>query len=138
MKLFLVITFFSLFVYASVVDDAVLYEKGVKYRTQKEYKKAFDIFTQLAKKEYDKVQYDLALMYEQGLGIDKDANKSLYWLEKSAEHGNRDALNFLAQKYYNGWDVDVNKTKAKQFLIKSKDLNSSTAKILLDRYKLND
>jgi TPR repeat protein len=124
--------------FASLMDDSLLYDEGKRYVKEKEYKKAIAIFESLAQKPYDKVQYDLALLYEQGLGTPQDYNKSLHWFTKSAENKNRDALNFLAQKYYNGWGVDANKTKAKELLIKSKDLNSTTAKLLLKRYKLNE
>ena len=134
MKIFTIFFILSAFLCASIIDDASLYREAVKYRTKKQYEKAFKILQPLAKKGYDKVQYDLALLYEQGLGVSQDSNASLYWLEKSAKNGNRDALNFLAQKYYNGWGVDVNKSKAKKLLLESKEYNSSTANLLWKRY----
>lgn len=138
MKILTIFFILSTFLYASIIDDASLYREAVKYRTAKQYDKALKILRPLAKKGYDKVQYDLALLYEQGLGVPKDTNASLYWLQKAAKNHNRDALNFLAQKYYNGWGVDVNKSKAKELLLESKEDNSTTAKLLLERYHLNE
>jgi len=47
-------------------------------------------------------QFNLALMYEQGIGVLKDEKTALGWYRKSAEQGNSNAQYNLAVLYENG------------------------------------
>ena len=46
------------------------------------------------------LQYKLGLIYEDGIGIRKNSKSAIYWYEKAASNGIRDANNRLACLYY--------------------------------------
>jgi TPR repeat protein len=47
-------------------------------------------------------QFNMALMYERGIGVSKDEQVSVDWYQKSAEQGNSNAQYNLAVMYENG------------------------------------
>jgi TPR repeat protein len=47
-------------------------------------------------------QFNMALMYERGIGVSKDEQESVIWYRKSAEQGNSNAQFNLAVMYENG------------------------------------
>lgn len=53
-------------------------------------------------------QFNLALMYEQGIGVTKDEKEALNWYLKAALQGNMNAQYNLAVLYENGRGCDVN------------------------------
>ena len=52
-------------------------------------------FTKLAEADDATAQFNLALHYAKGHGIDKDFEKALYWFEKAADNGDEDALDMV-------------------------------------------
>ncbi|MBL1276183.1 MAG: sel1 repeat family protein [Ectothiorhodospiraceae bacterium] len=48
-------------------------------------------------------QFNLALMYHRGLGVNLDEGKAVSWYQKSAENGYSKAQEFLAVAYREGW-----------------------------------
>ena len=60
-------------------------------------------------------QFNLALMYEQGIGITKDESKALVWYLKAAQQGNSNAQYNLAVLYENGRGCDVNFKEANRW-----------------------
>jgi TPR repeat protein len=57
-------------------------------------------------------QYNLALMYAFGMGIDKDAEQSLFWLHAASRQGMPRAQFFLARMYHEGDGTDKNLIEA--------------------------
>src|SRR2546422_194062 len=58
-------------------------------------------------------QYNLAYLYKNGKGIEKNLEKAFYWCKKSAETGNNNVImNNLALFYYNGDGTEKNLEKA--------------------------
>lgn len=93
------------------------YGEGVK----QSYIKAFDYYLEtenyngyirnninryksIAEKGDGEFQYKLGLMYEKGIGVTKNSKSSVYWYEKAAKSGIRDANNRLASLYYRNHD----------------------------------
>ncbi|MBI1285244.1 MAG: sel1 repeat family protein [Thiobacillus sp.] len=64
-------------------------------------------------------QFNLALMYEQGIGVSKDDKQALAWYRKSAEQGNSNAQYNLAVLYENGRGGAVDFAKANQWYRKA-------------------
>lgn len=64
-------------------------------------------------------QYNLGLLYLQGLGVTKDSKEAFEWLRKSAEQGNREAQNQLGNMYFNGDGVEKNIHEAMKWAEKS-------------------
>src|SRR5947209_4962913 len=54
---------------------------------------AFELYQNAANLGNSVSQYNLALMYEKGEGVDKD--QAIYWFKKLAEQGDQDAKNEL-------------------------------------------
>lgn len=40
------------------------------------------------------------VLFHEGLGVQKDLEKSFYWTKRAAKHGDRDARNNLADLFY--------------------------------------
>lgn len=58
--------------------------------------------------------------YYNGLGVNKDLEKTFFWTERAAEHGNRDAQNNLAELFYaEGVVVEKDIEKAKEWYKKA-------------------
>ena len=88
------------------------YEAGLNFLSgdAPDYMKAFACFTRAANMEHDQAAYQLAKMYDEGLGIPQDHAKATKWFEKSASNkvyemvetnaqfpgGDEECLKFLA------------------------------------------
>ncbi len=106
MKKLIILLLCTLSLIASVYEDA---KKSAKVG---KYEEAIKLY-KLAAKEGDKeAQYILGSAYFTGDGLEKDINKSLYWLEKSAKQGLSRAQAFLGFIYENGQGVEKNIQKA--------------------------
>src|SRR5437763_561994 len=57
-------------------------------------------------------QYNLAALYNNGEGTEKNLEKAFYWFQRAAENGNTDAMNSLATFYENGKGTEKNLEKA--------------------------
>ena len=64
-------------------------------------------------------QFNLALMYEQGIGVLKDEKTALDWYRKSAEQGNSNAQYNLAVLYENGRGTATDFGQANQWYRKA-------------------
>jgi TPR repeat protein len=64
-----------------------------------DYNKAFQLFQGLAESGDTKAQYDLSLMYIQGIGTKQNIEQGLVWLNRAAEKGNIEAMLELGVLY---------------------------------------
>ncbi len=64
-------------------------------------------------------QFNVALMYEQGIGVGKDEKEALDWYEKSATQGNAAAQFNLGVLYENGRGTKVEFAKANEWYRKA-------------------
>jgi len=107
--------------------DDILYEKGNKYYlgkdVEKDYKKAFDIFKDLAdNKEHLKSMEVLCYMYFYGQGIDVNyelARKYCEIVEQKNSNCDKNILQFLGEMYFDGLGVEADYSKAKVYFEKS-------------------
>lgn len=127
--------------------------KGV----QKDYGKAFDLFSKAANAGNSDAQYWLGVMYADGLvpergigkflsgGLDglsqrtyvKDNRKAIEWFNKSAEQGNADAIYILGVLLYKGErGVEKNYDKAFEFFKIASDKGHTGAKKYLENEDL--
>jgi len=60
------------------------FNDAVKHLKQKEYTKAFNELQSLAEQGYVSAQFNLGLIYRDGLGIDKNTIEAFKWYEKAA------------------------------------------------------
>ena len=90
-----------------------------KYFKTKQYKKCFAGHLELASKGYPLAECQVGYFYLDGLGVEKDVSKALYWTEQSANHGDRDGQYNLAWFYEEGIVVDVDIEKARYWYKKA-------------------
>ena len=78
-------------------------------------------------------QLKLGTCYAQGLGVDSDEKKAVYWYQKSAEQGNEFAQKALGDCYADGVGVDKDETKAFRWYRKSAGSGLASAQFKLGR-----
>ena len=79
------------------------------------YRKAYNIFLELAQLGYEKAQNKVGIFLLHGLGIDKDYKLSVKWFEQSYfEHNYKPASCNLAIIFANGYGVFPNFGRAKK------------------------
>ena len=61
-----------------------MYQKGLGHLQYHEYEQAYQTWLKLAEGGHAQSQFDLGVMFHNGMGLDIDTNKSLRWFEKAA------------------------------------------------------
>ena len=97
---------------AGLKEAVAAYEAGNPQLAAKEFRAC-------AEKSDADCQFNLALMYEQGMGIPKDEKEAVFWYRKSAELGNSNAQFNLGVLYENGRGTAVDFAKANQWYRKA-------------------
>ena len=72
-------------------------------------------------------EFEEALRYEKGKGVEKDMKKAFEWFLKSAENGNAKAMNRVGCCFSNGEGVKQDKTKAFEWWLKSAENGNADA-----------
>jgi TPR repeat protein len=80
---------------------------------------AFKEFHAAAEEGHADSQFNLGLMYENGIGVSKDEKEAVAWYLKAALQGNSNAQYNLAVLYENGRGSDVNFSQAHQWYRKA-------------------
>jgi TPR repeat protein len=107
------------------------YVKAVKLHTSKNYKKAFNLFKNIAQKGNVRAQLHVALMYVEGKGVEQDSEKAIEWYTLAAKQGNRDAHFKLGELYYKGTGVEQDYTKALHWYTESANQGYKWAQLRL-------
>ncbi len=129
MKNFLIILLFSNLLFA---DNFIhLYNAGKYSDAIKKAEKISDTNSS----EY--ADYFLGKMYFQGDQVKKDLFKSVYYLEKSAKKGNKDAQFLLAKMYSNGTFFNQNQKKAFKLIQSLAKQNHPASEYILALYYYN-
>ena len=66
------------------------------------YPKAFELFKKMSEAGDLRAEYDLSLLYLQGIGTKQDLNHACYCIRKSAYHGNHLAMVELGRRHEYG------------------------------------
>ena len=69
------------------------------------YTKAKEHFEEAAKRGHGKAFYSLGVMYEEGMGVEKDLERGIKYYEEAGEKGVGAAMNRLGVFYYNKQDI---------------------------------
>ena len=88
-------------------NESIIHKEALKYIkysekneiVKRDYPKAFELFSNAAKRGYAPSQFQLGLMYLNGLGIKKNDGRALYWLEEAANQNHRRAQYHLGVIY---------------------------------------
>jgi TPR repeat protein len=80
---------------------------------------AYKEFLAAAQTGHPDSQVNVALMYEQGIGIGKDETEAVTWYSKAAEQGHAAAQYNLAVLYENGRGTEIDFSKANEWYRKA-------------------
>jgi AAA ATPase len=86
-----------------------------KYWESKQYDKCFEGHLVLAEQGYPLAECQIGYFYYEGLGVEKDLEKALYWTRRAAEHGDRDGQYNLAWFYEEAIGVERDIEQAKHW-----------------------
>lgn len=67
-----------------------------RYFKTQQYEKCFEGHMSLAKQGYPLAECQIGYFYSEGLGVEKDLKKAVYWTRRAADHGDRDGQYNLA------------------------------------------
>ncbi len=77
-----------------------------KYFNTKQYEKCFEGHLALAGQGYPLAECQVGYFYCEGLGVEKNLEKAVYWTRRAAVHGDRDGQCNLAWFYEDGIGVE--------------------------------
>ncbi len=89
---------------------------GLQAFKNKDYARAYQEWKAAADAGQAEAQFDLGLLYAQGLGVRRDLTEASRWYRKSAEQGNAQAEFSLGQMYSRGWGVPRDEADAVRWL----------------------
>ena len=114
MKLFPKFTLFLPALFVSLLSNSVLagFEDGIAAYQANDLPLAYKEFREAAENGHVDSQYNLALMYEKGIGTAKDEKEATVWYRKAAARGNTFAQYNLAVMYENGRGTPVDYAQA--------------------------
>ncbi len=89
---------------------------GLAAFKSKDYQKAYREWKAAADEGKAEAQFDLGVLYAQGLGVRRDLAEAAFWYRKSAEQGNAEAEFALGQMYSRGWGAPRDQADALRWL----------------------
>lgn len=105
---------------------------------KRKFKLAAEKARVMAANGHPKAQTVLGMLYQNGLGVEKDIKVALYWLEKAAAQGLREAESYLGHLYLEGKFVEKDWDKAEHWLLKAAKQGQREAQVHLGLMYLDD
>lgn len=85
------------------IDQNTQLDYGVDAYNRSDYEKAVSLWMPLAVQGNSREQYNIASMYEDGIGgLQKDLLQTAQWLRRAADNGESEAMNKLGKMYKEG------------------------------------
>jgi hypothetical protein len=100
--------------HAQTTDNAH-FDAGISAYQANDLPLAYKEFLIAAKEGHSDSQFNVALMYELGIGIDKNEKEAVNWYDKSASQGNSAAQFNLGVLYENGRGTQIDYLKANEW-----------------------
>jgi uncharacterized protein len=91
------------------------FEAGIAAYQASDLPLAYKSFLAAAKEGHADSQFNVALMYERGIGIGKDEKEAVVWYGKAASQGNAAAQFNLGVLYENGRGTEIDFVKANEW-----------------------
>ena len=92
----------------------------------------------MAVRGHAKAQAVMGMLYQHGLGVEKDIKVAIYWLEKAADQELREAESYLGHLYLEGKFVEKDLEKAEMWLLKAAKHGEREAQLHLGLMYLDD
>jgi len=99
--------------------DNANFEAGVAAYQANDLPLAYKKFLAAAKEGHADSQFNVALMYERGIGVGKDEKEAVVWYSKAASQGNAAAQFNLGVLYENGRGTKIDFVKANEWYRKA-------------------
>jgi TPR repeat protein len=112
-------------------DNAKQLEEANQAYKNKNYQKAFVLYSLLAEQGHTDAQFSLGRMYDHGEGVSHDTGQAVQWYRKAAEQGNAKAQFNLGVMYANGEGVNKDKVKTFQWYRKAAEQGYTNAQFNL-------
>ena len=103
------------------------YAAGVAAARAGDYETARREWLPLAQDGHRDAQFNLALLYENGLGIAADGARAAYWFERAAEQDDRTAQAYLGEMYAKGLGVARNDAAALKWFRRAAELGHAVS-----------
>jgi hypothetical protein len=97
---------------------------GLEAFKNKDYQRAYKEWKTAADSGKAEAQFDLGLLYAQGLGVRRDLSEAARWYRKSADQGNAEAEFALGQMYSRGWGIPRDEADAIRWLQMANSVDS--------------
>jgi len=97
---------------------------GMQAFKNKDYAEAYRQWKAAAEGGDAEAQFDLAILYAQGLGVTRDLGVAMRWYRSAAEQGNAQAQFAMGQIYSRGWGAPSDTTDAMRWMQMANDPNS--------------
>ncbi|MBO5122781.1 MAG: sel1 repeat family protein, partial [Oscillospiraceae bacterium] len=110
------------------------FDLGVACFEKNDYKKAVLYFRIAAQQGDANAQFNLALCYSQGQGVEQDQSEAARWYRKAAEQGDAKAQFLLARHYENGNGVEQNYQEAFHWYHKAAEQGDVNAQFILTQF----
>ena len=108
------------------------FETGLKAFNNGEYKAALNDWKPLAEEGVSNAQYNVGLMYHNGLGVTQDYNEAFKWLLMSSEQGNLNSIRLLSTMYVLGNGIQKDYLKSYMWAKIGADNDDQNSKLILD------
>lgn len=103
------------------------FEAGIAAARAGDYATALREWRALAEQGHRDAQFNLALLYENGLGIAADAREAARWYRRAAEQQDRQAQAYLAEMYAQGLGVARDDIEALHWYRRAAELGHAAA-----------
>ena len=97
---------------------------GMQAFRNKDYQTAYREWKAAADAGQAEAEFDLGVLYAQGLGVGRDLNEAANWYRKAAEQGNAAAEFALGQMYSRGWGAPRDAADAMRWMQMANDPSS--------------
>ena len=113
-------------------DPVAIFEEGVQQCKKGYYSRAFDYYTKSAELGYADAHFELAGLYHDGRGVEKDAGKEIHHFEEAAIGGHPYARVLLGIEEYSNNNLD---RARKHWIISATQGYDKAIKLLMDGFK---
>lgn len=103
--------------WASTGNTEAAYKLGLLYAEKQDYQKAIEWMTTAAEGGHLRGQYNLGLMYQEGLGTKQDFKKAVEWYTAAAMQGLREAQISLGWMIQAGLGVEKDEADARRWYL---------------------
>lgn len=132
-RFLLILSFFAVYALGVARNADSLYHIGIEEYRNGDYIAAYEKFKIAAENGHASAQYNVALCYKTGKGVNQSDSLSFYWFERSAYQGHLSAQFNTGYCYYTGRGIAKNWELAALWFNRAAEQGDAFAKKLYDK-----